>query len=157
MERYDESAYEILKTIQMIQRWMHSRFHSCSSEKEKIKFGHDLTMPQFQMLVTIKNYEPLKLKELAEYLYVSPPAASLMLDRLVELGLVVREQSSEDRREIQIRLTPEASKTLKWHENQVLTGISDLLKGLGDETASQWVDVYKKIREYLISVQNNNK
>lgn len=157
MERYDELAYEIFKTIQMIQRWMHNRFHCCSADKEKIKLGHDLTMPQFQMLITIKNYEPLKLKELAEYLSVSPPAASLMLDRLVELGLVVREQSSEDRREIQIRLTPEASETLKWHENQILTGISELLKGLGDETASQWVDVYKKIREYLMSVQNNNE
>lgn len=157
MERYDESAYEIFKTIQMIQRWIHSRFHRCLAEKEKMKLGHDLTIPQFQMLVTIKDNEPLNLKELAEYLHVSPPAASLMLDRLVELGLVIREQSSEDRREIQICLTSEASETLKWHESQILTGISELLKGLGKETASQWVDVYKKIREYLISVQNNNK
>ncbi|MGC8737954.1 MAG: MarR family winged helix-turn-helix transcriptional regulator [Candidatus Hydrogenedens sp.] len=157
MERYEQSAYEILKTIQMIQKWIHSRFHCCSPEKEKLKFEHNLTMPQFHMLMTIKNFEPLNLKELSEYLNVSPSAASLMLDRLVELGLVVREQSSEDRREIQIRLSPEASESMKWHENQVLKGIGELLKGLGDETSSQWVDVYKKIREYLMSVQNNNK
>lgn len=155
MRDYSSEANEIFNTIQVIQRWMHERFHCNFDEERRMKIGHDLTMPQFHMLVTIKQFEPLKLKELAEYLHVSPPAASLMLDRLVELGLVIREQSAEDRREIQIRLTPEASETLKWYESQILSGIKKLLQGLGDKTASQWVDVYKKIRQYIISVQNN--
>ncbi len=157
MEKYSNEAHEIFKTIQIIQRWMHNRFHSCFTDKDKTKLGHDLTMPQFHMLVTIKQFEPLKLKELSEYLHVSPPAASLMLDRLVELGLVLREQSLEDRREVQIRLTSEASESLKWHEHQIISGIRELLCGLGEETASKWVDVYKAIRQYLISVQNNKK
>ncbi len=157
MEKYSAEAQEIFKTVQMIQRWIHNRFHCCSSEKEKMKLGHELTMPQFHMLVTIKEYEPLNLKELSERLHVSPSAGSLMLDKLVELGLVIREQSSEDRREIQIRLTPEAIETLKWHEQQILSGIRELLKGLGDETSRQWVGVYRKIREYLISTQKNDK
>lgn len=155
MEKYSAYAYEIFKTEQMIRRWVHSRFHCCGSEKEKFKLGHELTMPQFHMLITIKDFGPLKLKELAEHLHVSPSAASLMLDRLVELKLVIREQSVEDRREIQISLTPEAMDTLKYHENQILSGIKELLREVGDDTASQWVDVYKKIQKYLISFQDN--
>ncbi len=157
MKDYSSEAYEIFRTLQLIQRWEIDRFHKFNKEMERPKLEHELTVPQFHMLIAIRNYGPLNLKELSRNLNVSPPAASLMLDRLYELGLVVREQSSEDRREIQISLTKEAEEILQWHEQQILFNINELLQNLGKETSSQWVDVNKKISQYLTSVLKKEK
>ena len=68
---------------------------ACMGKKKK--FG-DLSMAQVNTLMTIRKRGPMSLSELASDLCVSPPSASAMVDRLVEKGLVTREQSPEDRR-----------------------------------------------------------
>jgi len=149
MRDYSKEAEKIFETVQLIQKWIHRYFHMSSGLKEGMKIGHELTMPQFHMLVTIRENEPINLKELSDKLGVSASSASLMLDKLVDMGLAVREQSEEDRREIQIRLSPLAEGILEYHKKQILRGISALLESLDDETVKQWIEIYQKIREHL--------
>lgn len=149
MKDYSKEAKEIFQTIQLIHKWLHRYFQSSSEDREKAKIGHELTMPQFHMLITIKECGPLNLKELSERLGVSSSSASLMLDKLVEMGYVLREQSEEDRREITIKLSPFAEKTLTIHEEQILRGFSELLAELDEDTVKQWLQTYRKVREFL--------
>ncbi len=149
MKDYSKEAKEIFQTVQSIHKWLHNYFHMLGESKEDDKIKHELTMPQFHMLMTIRETQPINLKELSDKLGVSASSASLMLDKLVEMGLVIREQSEEDRREIEIRLSNMAEDILVHHEKKILRGFSALLEELGDDTVEQWVEVYRKIREHL--------
>ncbi|MCX8065075.1 MAG: MarR family transcriptional regulator [Candidatus Hydrogenedentes bacterium] len=149
MKDYSREAKEIFQTIQLIHKWLHRYFQVSCEDRERSKIGHDLTMPQFHMLITIKEHGPMNLKELSEKLGVSSSSASLMLDKLVEMGYVLREQSEEDRREINIRLSSYAEKTLEIHEEQILRAFSDLLAGLDEGTVKQWLGTYRRVRKFL--------
>jgi DNA-binding MarR family transcriptional regulator len=72
-----------------------------------------------------------------------------MVDRLVDMGLLVREQSQKDRREVRIRLSDPGLVHFQEMERQVLEYISALLIQLGPDFSAQWCDVYARIREVI--------
>jgi MarR family transcriptional regulator, organic hydroperoxide resistance regulator len=66
-----------------------------------------LSIPQFDVLSTLTEYEGLTQQELAERLYVTKGNVSGLVDRLVEAGLVERRASPGDRRSHALHLTRE--------------------------------------------------
>ncbi|MCX4758617.1 MarR family winged helix-turn-helix transcriptional regulator [Kitasatospora purpeofusca] len=71
-----------------------------------------LTLPQFRMLVVLHSRGAMSMSRLAEYLAVNPSTAMRMIERLVAAGVVVRESSSADRREVRIALTGSGARTV---------------------------------------------
>jgi DNA-binding MarR family transcriptional regulator len=109
----------------------------------------ELTLPQMTTLVVIRDAGEMSLKELAEATQVSPPAASAMVDRLVDLGMVTREPSTVDRREVRLALSADGEMAVNVMESQLLGALVELLEKLGPETASQWCEVYGRIQGIL--------
>lgn len=68
----------------------------------------DLTMAQLKGLVLLAHDGPLTIGEMARALGIGRPAASILVDRLVELGLIERTEDPVDRRRTFARLTPKA-------------------------------------------------
>jgi len=68
----------------------------------------DLTMGQFKAMATVTMYGPQPVGELGRRLGLSEPAASLLADKLVELGLAVREHDPQDGRRTLVTATPAA-------------------------------------------------
>lgn len=68
----------------------------------------DLTMGQFKAMATVTMYGPQPVGELGRRLGLSEPAASLLVDKLVELGLAVRERDPQDGRRTLVTATPAA-------------------------------------------------
>lgn len=68
--------------------------------------GNEFTTPQYRLLAKISR-EPSSNQELADWLGVTAPTLSKMIDKLVERGLVKRSAvaSGSDRRQICIRVT----------------------------------------------------
>jgi DNA-binding MarR family transcriptional regulator len=65
-----------------------------------------VTVPQFRVLVIIFSRGPSNLAAVAEELEVNPSNASRICDRLIKAGLLQRRESSVDRRQVTLTLTP---------------------------------------------------
>ena len=69
--------------------------------------AHGLTSAQWGPLLKIKNSGSATVAELARWLQVDAGAMTRLLDRLEKKGLCKRVRSTEDRRVVQVELTPE--------------------------------------------------
>ena len=72
----------------------------------------DLTIAQLKTLLTVSRSGSTNLKDLASALEVTPANVTGIIDRLVERGLVSREENSSDRRMLVIKLTNEGKALL---------------------------------------------
>ncbi len=148
-----EQARYLFDTVRMLQARMCARHSSANGCMGKDGHVQDLTIPQMHMLHKIRELGGATIKDLAESLYVSAPSASAMVERLVEMGVVTREQSRVDRREVVVRVSPAGEHTLEALERHILESFVDILKGIGPDHAQMWCDVYARIREVLSEEQ----
>ncbi len=68
--------------------------------------NEDVTLPQFRTLVVIAERGPQTVSALADHLAVHASTMTRMCNRLVSRGMVSREPSAADRREVVIALSP---------------------------------------------------
>ncbi len=144
-----EQARYLFGTIRLLQARVASRHAARSACYGSGGDLLELTVPQMNMLLTVRERDHATIKELAEALKVSAPSASTMVDRLVEMGALIREQSRVDRREVAVQISPLGEHTLAVMEKQILESIVELLKEIGPDYARMWCDVYKRIRMVL--------
>ena len=86
----------------------HEVFATTSRDAGPELLSLDLTMGQFKAMATVTMYGPQPVGELGRRLGLSEPAASLLVDKLVELGLAVRERDPQDGRRTLVTATPMA-------------------------------------------------
>ncbi|WP_457574522.1 MarR family winged helix-turn-helix transcriptional regulator [Desulfolithobacter sp.] len=110
----------------------------------------ELSLAQLNLLLTVRGQQELTLTELADLLGVSPPSVSVMVERLVDKGLLVRERSTADRRKVVISLSPDAMQDLDRIEEQMIAAFVDLVRDLGPETARQWYGVLQQVEKVLL-------
>jgi DNA-binding MarR family transcriptional regulator len=123
----------------------------------KEKSCAELSMAQLNLLIAVRGREELTLSELATLLNVSSPSASVMVDRLVERGKLIRERSTKDRRKVTIQLSPNADKLLAAAEEQALATFVNLVEEVGQETAQKWGEVLQRVEEVLQQQNRGDK
>ena len=69
-----------------------------------------LTKVEYSLLMLIVSNGPLSPKRLARALALTPPKMTMLLDRMQERGLLLRERSEVDRRSQNVRLTDEGKR-----------------------------------------------
>lgn len=107
------------------------------------------TFAQLRVLLALQLHEPCHLKSLAQAIGISRPAASEMVERLVEMNLVTRVQDPDDRRQILISLTDESRRRVERHEANCMAKLQVLLEHLGAEASDQWYDLALRMRPIL--------
>lgn len=75
--------------------------------------GQDITLPQFDVLATLRFSEGVTQQELAERLLVSKGNVCGVVDRLEALGWVQRRPDAQDRRANRLHLTPEGRRKVE--------------------------------------------
>lgn len=143
-----EQARYIFSVGKMIREHMHNsltRLHINDRNPE----GCDLSMAQMNLLMAVRSQEELTLSGLAEELKVSPPSASVMVERLVERNMLTRNRSAQDRRKVIIALSPDAEQLIEKMEEQMLTAFIGLVEELGPETARKWGEVLQRVEQVL--------
>jgi DNA-binding MarR family transcriptional regulator len=109
----------------------------------------ELSMAQLNLLLAVRNQEEITLSGLAKILRVSSPSASVMVDRLVERGMLIRERSTTDRRKVTIGLSQNTDILLAKAEEKAFGTFVGLVEEVGPETARKWGEVLQRVEEVL--------
>jgi DNA-binding MarR family transcriptional regulator len=123
--------------------WSHIRAHIRMVATESF----DISVEQFHILRYIRHGH-CSVSELADARNISRPAVSQGVDALVNKGLVTRTQSKEDRRYVELELTPEGNalldsvfqNTREWMKKGLETFSQEEL-----ELATRGMEVLKKM------------
>lgn len=87
-----------------------------------------MTLPQLKALITLagRAEEPCPIKDLAESLGLAPPAATRVVDALVDRGLATRTEDPDDRRVRRIATTAAGRKFVEEFAHRRTAGLEAL-------------------------------
>ena len=146
--------------VTLIQHVMGASHVFCSTVNELLEGAlqesseGQLGMAQVKLLLLISRPEHrFKVTDIAEFLGVTNAAASRAIERLVQRGLVDRTISREDRRAVDLALTPRAEELL---ERFAVTRNEELLARLGrvpDEKLSRVATLLDELSLLLLDIE----
>lgn len=97
---------EVLRSLRRI-------FHAVDRHSRRLARLHGLTEPQAICLNAINRAGELNPGQLARTISLSPPTVTGILDRLERRGLIKRERTARDKRQVVVRLTNEGRHLLE--------------------------------------------
>ncbi|NQX70692.1 MarR family transcriptional regulator [Paenibacillus alba] len=108
----------------------------------------DLTRPQLFLLFMIAKEGMPKQSHLAEKMGVKPSAITVMIDRLVQSGHVIRRHHETDRRIVLVEVTDTGKAIIKMTENVQRDVIARGLSELSPEDRHVLVNAFEKLNTY---------
>ena len=94
----------------------------------------ELTFAQARALILLAAKKVLTVSQLAKLLAVGNPTASLLIQKLVERGLVIRTEAQTDRRQTELRLSPKGEEIGAGRRSEREGQWRNWLNRLDDET-----------------------
>lgn len=96
-----------------------------------------LSLSQLRVLYFLRRRSRSSLSEVANYLDVTRPTMSAMVERLVQRGLIDRIVDPTERRRIILTLTPEGTAEMERVYDATLASVADRLAGLSEPQLQQ--------------------
>jgi DNA-binding MarR family transcriptional regulator len=122
----DDSKQELVRTITSLNTDLER--HMAASGSDAWMDLQNITVKQLKVMLILSQQHPVTVTALAERLRVHISTVTGILDRLVQQGLVKREEDPADRRHVVSRLTPDGERVL--HRLYYGVGQEDLTKRL---------------------------
>jgi DNA-binding MarR family transcriptional regulator len=107
-----------------------------------------VSFPQFFLLGHLSGSDPLSMGEIAERMQHTTAAATGLIDRLENLGYVLRQPSSQDRRKILVAITPKGTELVNRIREDMVQNLGSLMTFLSEEEQRMWLQIYEKIHSY---------
>ena len=125
----EEASLDLLETVPLVMRTL----------RTEMRHGrqHDLSVPQFRTLAFVHREPGASLTALAEHLGLTPASTSKMVDALVERQLLTRSTAEEDRRRIELNLTPAGLKVWQTAFEQTRASFAQRLSQLPEADLEQ--------------------
>ncbi len=128
--------------IQMMRQFMDIAIHSSMRASAHFTKALGLSMPQFSILMQLHYRGVCGMSEVSERFEVTPAAASQLVDKLVQSGLIHREEDPHDRRAKSLKLTDKGKELIR-------QGIEDRYRWLeplaGRLTAEECLKVHEAL------------
>ena len=106
--------YESENLVLRLWRMMYHSYTLLKRCEDQIFEGYGLTTEQFAVLSAIAYFGgPVKVTDIALWLERSPNAVSMIVDRMVKVGLLRRVRDKVDRRVVNVSITSKAENALK--------------------------------------------
>ena len=108
---------------------------------EDMKF----TFPQLETLRFIREKKNPTMKDIADYLSISAPSATSMVEYLSKKGLLKRKIDSKDRRTVRVVTTSNAFKLLDSFNKIKSLMFRDMFKNLNEGDKKKLAGIFKKL------------
>jgi len=101
---------------------------------------------QFLTLHIVSSHRSTSVSDVAQHLGISPPTACVSVDRLEALGLVQRKRTEQNRRTVEIRITPRGRSI----ERRVWTQIGRLTTLAAEGTPASDIETAARVLRRLV-------
>lgn len=136
----------LLKTMLVLSRAVD---HSLEANAVEAAVGETLSSSKVQILRLLGHRGNQTASQLARYLAVSKPAVSQIIDTMVRAKLVNRRTAKEDRREVNLSLTPKGKKFSQSVLKEQRQFLKSALKQSKNFSASRWLKAMQEATEGL--------
>ena len=102
-----KTAKLVLDTIPALMRFIKNEMRKSVRDTTRKNFDQALTIPQFRVVGRVNREPGSSHRDVAEWMGVTPPTLTRMVDLLVDKGLITRNPHPTDKR--QILLNPTAA------------------------------------------------
>jgi len=125
----DQCADSIMTVVPAVTRFLRASIRSHGKPH--------LSLSQLRVLYFLQRRSQSSLSAVADYLDVTRPTMSAMVDRLVQRGLVHRSPDPSERRRIILSLTPEGTATMERVYRATQQTVADRLEALSAAQLNQ--------------------
>lgn len=141
MENDLNFAHQLLDLTKVVTRLVKEEFRSGAGEGS-------LTLTQFNILKTV-NHGICHVGKIAKSFGISQPATSIIVNSMVEQGLLQRVPHPHDRRQIELRLTAKAEEHLDTGYQDVFAKMDARLASLADSERIALTEQLQQITQLL--------
>jgi DNA-binding MarR family transcriptional regulator len=92
-----------------------------------------------------KQRTAVSMRELAEFLEITPPSATAMIDKLVDINFLKREYDKKDRRTILISITEKGMRKFRKAEKEKREIFEEMLNKINKEEKNKLFEILKKM------------
>ena len=125
---------------------------------ESLLATEGITVPQAMTLKALKEQDQMcKMSDLATVRFLTPAAATGIVDRLIHLGLVERKSDENDRRVILLALTHQGETAVSAVESKVQAMMKRFYEGISKKDREASLRMFRKLREFLKEELNAHK
>lgn len=110
----DKKTEIFIQRAQQMERIMH-KYYMSEEKKRDYGLGYPMSRKEIHTVQFIGDAPGINMKSLAEKQGVTKGAASQMISKLVDRGLVVKTRSKESEAEVELSLTDEGKKAYAGH------------------------------------------
>lgn len=103
---------------------------------------------QAETLFFIANKQRSQMKDIAEHLYITPPSATSMINKLEKSNLIKRTTDPKDRRSVYIELTSTGKKFIKKFNKEIESHLTKILSPLNEEDKKTLINIHSKLFNY---------
>jgi MarR family 2-MHQ and catechol resistance regulon transcriptional repressor len=137
-QRFASPLQKVVLNVLYTSNWLRDR-------QTEVFAGESVTPAQFNIMRILKGSHPQRLSpsDIKEVMLDKQPDVTRLVDKLVALGYVKRESSSEDRRRMEVWLTSAGLRKLDVLNEKVMVAASELqgrLTAKESETLSSLLD-----------------
>jgi DNA-binding MarR family transcriptional regulator len=122
---------------QSLREWMETFTHRSMHDWARFVKASGFSMPQFFLLMHVRRHSLCGVSKLSEGLDITPAAASQLVDKLVQAGLLIRAEDPHDRRARQLALTEAGRELIERGVAERYRWVDDVAKGLSEAEQSQ--------------------
>src|ERR1700751_3036959 len=105
----------------------------------------NVSFPQFFLLAYLDQKEVLTMSAIAQKMGHTTAAASGLVARLENLGMVVRSVARDDPRKVMVCITPSGSALVHRIRQEMVGNLMKIMEYLSPEEQRAWLQIYTKI------------
>ena len=142
----NDCAHELLEVVPIVMRAIRIEVRS--------NRANDLTIPQFRSLMFIDKHPGVSLVGVSEYLGLTPPSTSKIIDGLVGKQLVERKSSDTDRRCVTLSLKEMGKSVLETSYHATQAHLAGLFSNISEDELVNINQTMQLLRKTFMKAAN---